>query len=74
MSTTNEPTSLIDLANRTVSPRVFADPEIYRAEQERIFGRCWLYVAHDSQIPNPGDFVTSFMGEEPVIVCRDFVS
>ncbi len=71
MGTTSDPATLIDLADRTVSPKIFADPEIYRAEQERIFGRCWLYVAHDSQVPNPGDFVTSFMGEEPVIVCRD---
>ena len=36
-----------------------------------MFGRCWLYVAHATQIPHPGDFVTSYMGEEPVIVCRD---
>jgi hypothetical protein len=62
---------LIDLERRTVSPRVFTDPDIYRAEQERVFGRCWLYVAHESQIPQLGDFVTNYMGEEPVIVCRD---
>ena len=62
---------LIDLEQKTVSPRVFVDPEVYRAEQERVFGRCWLYVAHETQIPQPGDFVTSYMGEEAVIVCRD---
>ena len=63
--------NLVDLEQRTVSPRVFTDPEVYQAEQERVFGRCWLYVAHATQIPHPGDFVTSYMGEEPVIVCRD---
>jgi len=63
--------ALVDRQRRTVSPRVFTDPEVYRAEQERIFARCWLYVAHESQIPQPGDFVTNYMGEEPVIVCRD---
>src|SRR5271154_3888076 len=62
--------SLIDLERKTVSPRVFSDPEVHRVEQERIFTRCWLYVGHESQIPNPGDFVAGFMGEEPVIVCR----
>lgn len=62
---------LINLEQRTISPRVFTDPEIYRAEQERVFGRCWLYVAHETQLPQPNDFVTSYMGEEPVIVCRD---
>jgi len=55
---------LVDLEHRTVSPRVFTDPDVYRAEQERVFGRCWLYVAHESQIPQPGDFVTNYMGEE----------
>jgi 3-phenylpropionate/trans-cinnamate dioxygenase alpha subunit len=50
---------------------VFTDSELYRLEQERVFGRCWLYVAHESQLPHSGDFVTNFMGEEPVIVCRD---
>ncbi len=65
-----DPQKLIDLERKTVSPRVFSDPEIHQAEQERIFTRCWLYVGHESELPNPGDFVASFMGEEPVIVCR----
>ena len=63
-----DPNNLIDLERKTVSPRVFSDPEVHQAEQERIFTRCWLYVGHESQIPNPGDFVAGFMGEEPVIV------
>jgi phenylpropionate dioxygenase-like ring-hydroxylating dioxygenase large terminal subunit len=64
------PEKLIDLERKTVSPQVFADPEVHRLEQERIFTRCWLYVGHESQLPNPGDFIAGFMGEEPVIVCR----
>src|SRR5260370_1155394 len=62
---------LVDLEHRTVSPLAFTDPDVYRGEQDRIFARCWLYVAHDSQVPKAGDFVTNFMGEESVIVCRD---
>lgn len=62
---------LVDPANHTVSPKVFVDPDIYHAEQERIFAKSWLYVGHESQIPNPGDFMTGSMGEEPIILCRD---
>ena len=53
-----------------VSSRIFSDPEINRLEMERIFTRSWLYVAHDSEIPHAGDYVTRSMGDDPVIVCR----
>jgi phenylpropionate dioxygenase-like ring-hydroxylating dioxygenase large terminal subunit len=49
---------------------LFYDTDVYEAERQRIFQRCWLFVAHESQIPDKGDFVTSYMGEEPVIVGR----
>ena len=29
--------------------RIFADPEVYQEELEQIFGRCWLFVGHESQ-------------------------
>lgn len=53
-----------------VSRPVYFEPEIYAAERHRIFQKCWLYVAHESQLRSPGDFVASYMGEEPVIVTR----
>jgi anthranilate 1,2-dioxygenase large subunit len=52
--------------------RVFADPEIYRLEQERIFrGPVWCYVALEAELPNPGDFKSTFIGDTPVVVSRD---
>jgi phenylpropionate dioxygenase-like ring-hydroxylating dioxygenase large terminal subunit len=53
-----------------LSPDVFVDPELYKLEQERVFGKAWLFVAHESEIPRTGDYVTRMMGEDPVIVWR----
>src|SRR5690606_5179572 len=38
--------------------RVFNDQQIYDLEQERLFSRAWCFLAHESEIPSPGDYVT----------------
>ena len=63
--------ALVDVERGIVSREIFVNEEIYRQELERIFARAWLFIGHASQIPRPGDFVTSSMGEESVILCRD---
>src|SRR5258708_35461540 len=62
---------LVDPAAGHISREIFVNDEIYRDEWERVFARCWLFGGHESQIPNPGDFFVSSMGEESVILCRD---
>jgi phenylpropionate dioxygenase-like ring-hydroxylating dioxygenase large terminal subunit len=53
-----------------VHRRVYTDPEIFELEMARIFGRAWIYVGHESQIRQPGDFFLSQLGRLPVIVTR----
>ncbi len=52
--------------------RVLADPEIYAEEQQKIFrGPTWHYLCLDAELPEPGTFRTTHIGETPVIVTRD---
>jgi len=61
---------LVDVAGGSVSRKVFVDEEVYRREQEQIFARGWLFLGHESQIPNPNDYYVTRMGEEEVILAR----
>ena len=49
---------------------VYTDPAIFDLELDRLFGRAWLVVGHESQIPRHGDFFTTRLGREPVVVAR----
>ena len=63
--------ALVDTTNGEISREIFVNEDIYREERERIFARAWLYVGHESQIRNPGDYFVSKMGAESVILARD---
>jgi phenylpropionate dioxygenase-like ring-hydroxylating dioxygenase large terminal subunit len=54
-----------------ISGRVYYDPAIFREELEKIWYREWIYIAHESEVPEPGDYVTRQIGLQPVIVSRD---
>ena len=50
----------------------YTDPAIFDMEMERIFGRAWIFVGHESQVPKIGDFRLTHMGTDEVILVRQF--
>src|SRR6476659_1476909 len=53
-----------------VHRRAYADAAVFQLEQERIFSRLWIYVAHESQLKKPGDFVRTRLAAFEVLVTR----
>jgi phenylpropionate dioxygenase-like ring-hydroxylating dioxygenase large terminal subunit len=49
---------------------VYTSQEIFDQEMRLIFGQAWVYVGHDSQVPNPGDYFTTRIGLEDVVMVR----
>ena len=65
--------SLSELVNEDaslISRLCWSDSEVYELEKRGIFARSWLFLGHESQIPNAGDFVQAYMCETPVILSR----
>ena len=49
---------------------VYTDPEIFKLEMDRIWGRSWIYVGHESQVKNPGDYFATSIGTQNVVMTR----
>ncbi|MFD2580186.1 aromatic ring-hydroxylating dioxygenase subunit alpha [Novosphingobium colocasiae] len=60
------------VANRFLVPRRnFTDRAVFEREYAAIFDRCWLYLGHASELPEPGSFVTRTVARRPVLFTRD---
>jgi phenylpropionate dioxygenase-like ring-hydroxylating dioxygenase large terminal subunit len=62
---------LIDSKTGTIDRDLFTSSVLHEIEQEKLFTRVWLFIGHESQIPNPDDYFVSRMGTESVIMTRD---
>ncbi|MFK7963452.1 MAG: SRPBCC family protein [Burkholderiaceae bacterium] len=48
----------------------FRDPDIFAAEVKHLFEGGWVFVGHASQIPNPHDYITTSVGQQPIVLMR----
>ena len=53
-----------------VHKKVYTDPDIFELELERIWNRAWIYVGHESQVKQPGDYFATSIGKQPVVMTR----
>src|SRR5260221_175708 len=49
---------------------VYIDEEVFQLEMEHLFANTWVYVGHDSQVPNPGDYYGTTVGTQPILMVR----
>lgn len=64
-------TGLVDADGGLLDRAIFTDRALYQQELRRVFAPSWLFLAHVDQFKRPGDFFTTYMGEDPVIVTMD---
>lgn len=67
--------ALNDRINALIRPQqvhrdVYTSPEVYRLEMKHLFPNAWVYIGHDSQTPNKGDYITVQIGDQPLLMVR----
>lgn len=62
---------LEDVRRGMIPAHLYNDREIFELERDRLFGRAWVFVAHESEIPSAGDYVVRRVLEDSFIVTRD---
>ena len=70
MATYNDEQLLNLVQEDRVHRSIYTDPEIFELEMERVWGRSWIYVGHESQIQKPGDYFTTEVARQRVILIR----
>ena len=50
---------------------IFTDEDLFELEMKHIFEGNWVFLAHESQIPESNDYFTTFIGRQPIVITRD---
>jgi benzoate/toluate 1,2-dioxygenase subunit alpha len=50
---------------------IFTNADLFELEMKYIFESNWVYLAHESQIPDNNDYYTTTIGRQPVVITRD---
>ena len=50
---------------------IFTDPDLFELEMKHIWEGNWIYLAHESQVPNNNDYITGYIGRQPIVISRD---
>src|SRR3546814_20698813 len=53
-----------------IDREAFTDADVFALELKYIFERNWVFIAHERQVAKPNDFLTTFIGRQPVILTR----
>ncbi len=62
---------LEDVRQGMIPAHIYNDKELFELEKERLFSRSWLFVAHESEVPEAGDYVVRRVLEDSFIISRD---
>ena len=54
-----------------VHRNLFTDEEIFALEMRRIFESTWIFLGVESQLSKPHDYVSTYIGRQPVFLTRD---
>lgn len=50
---------------------IFTNPDLFELEMRHLFEANWVYLAHESQIPEVNDYYTTWIGRQPIVITRD---